>query len=189
MLNAAMMAPCGHIRGKEDGKAELWMTPSKIKLITNDPGFIRLICAGVLQLPKQSRISLMQTPGWTKLMEPRNDAAFQRDAVSAEAALFDTVGTLSKRKRPAEAPSESMVRNCARRGGRGRRDQRERQSRGGRSGASHVRFELLPSSAAHRPSWLRPCCALDPLSLQVGRTPRESGATELGATRARVRSA
>ena len=76
-----------------------------IKLISNDHGFIRLICAGVLQLPKKSRFSLMQTPGWTKLMKLRNDAAFQRDAVSAEAALFDTgigsIGALSKRKRPA----------------------------------------------------------------------------------------
>lgn len=77
-------------------------TMTFIKLVPTDIGFIRLICAGVIELPKQTacRVTLTQTPGWAKLMKLRNDAAFRRDVVaSAESALFDAVDAESTQKR------------------------------------------------------------------------------------------
>ena len=83
-----------------------------IRIKSHDQAFIRLVFSGAFELPKRTKFSMLGTPSWTKLLEIRNDASFDRigaGPVSDEATLFGSGPKVSKRKKPLPRMSASQV--------------------------------------------------------------------------------
>ena len=73
-----------------------------VKLRPYDPTLCNVVLADFLELPKRSRPSLSQTPGWKALLKCRNDAVAEqfKDEPGAEASLFGKTAKQSKKATP-----------------------------------------------------------------------------------------
>ena len=73
-----------------------------VKLRPYDPTLCNVVLADFLDVPKKSRPSLSQTPGWKALLKCRNDAVAEqcKDEPGSEASLFGKTAKQSKKAAP-----------------------------------------------------------------------------------------
>ena len=83
-----------------------------VKCRAYDPGFVRLVCAGHVDIPKKSRPSLAQCDGWKELLKLRNDAAASSEAPEADVMEPKPKRSIAQMLFENAAPAAKKARKC-----------------------------------------------------------------------------